>query len=503
MPLNRSRILTGSLALTGLALTGACGGDGCGRGGEPPRVAFLEYVDDQSGAILALRVIAPGETVGFDATNLTPSLTAVPLDRVRVRYTGVEGVRSDVYTFSQDLAHFRDQLRLYATPFELSVEDALGEYVDCEPDGTHRLAWDGSDDPQVSELWTSTFWGGLGSPEPCGEGAEPTGVGSVKSAIVYDRGTCAFIIDDLQTRVRDRTRRTWNEIAGFVRDIPTLGLFNLPISRDRHRTETYVEIDGRTNETRGGFVFASALEVDLPFGFNNLKVGAGYDFLFHINDEGMIEAPGERLDIVLSGGGIFGEPISNNEVQNAVWQEIQNRSGDVTKELQEEQWVDAGDLVDIAEPFCTALNPTPAVEQCAQYVGLLEVVTGVGRSNMIAEGIVGEGEVPEDDLLALYSNQDNWRCKEARCQFRVQAKRLNVYPDAVEIVFFDEPEPELTSYALFAAMPQMGMTVVARCARSVVETTTLSRSKATVSRSASQALACSPAQAATISTNAS
>jgi hypothetical protein len=325
-----------------------------------------------------------------------------------------------------------------------------------EPDGTHRLAWDGSDEPLESELWSTTFWGGLGSPEPCGEGAEPTGVGSVKSAVVYDRGTCAFIIDDLQTRVRDPTRRTWNELAGFVRDIPTLGLFNLNISRDRHRTETYVEIDGRTNETRGGFVFASALEVDLPFGFNNLKVGAGYDFLFRINDEGMIEAPGERLDIVLSGGGIFGDPISNNEVQNAVWQEIQNRSGDVTKELQEEQWIDAGDLVDIAEPLCTPLNPTPAVEQCATLRPILQIGTGVGLGNMIGEGLLQQDEVDEALLLSNYDLPDNWRCRESRCQLRVQAKRLNVYPDAVELVFFDEPEPQLTGFALYVAAHAAG-----------------------------------------------
>jgi hypothetical protein len=420
-------------------------------GGEPPRVAFLEYVDDQSGAILALRVIAPGETVGFDATNLTPSLTAVPLDRVRVRYTGVEGVRSDVYTFSQDLAHFRDQLRLFATPFELSVGDALGEYVDCEPDGAHRLAWDGSDDPLESELWSTTFWGGLGSPEPCGEGAEPTGVGSVKSAVVYDRGTCAFIIDDLQVRVRDRTRRTWNELASVVRDIPTLGLSNLPISRDRHRTETYVEIDGRTNETRGGFVFASALEVDLPFGFNNLKVAAGYDFPFRMNAEGMIEAPAEGLNLIVTGGGIFGDSITNNVVQFIVTDEIQSRLGDVTDELQDEQWIDAGDLVDIAEPLCTPLNPLPPVEQCATLRPPLRIVTGLGLSNMRAEGLVEENEVDETTLLDNYDQANNWRCRESRCQLRVQAKRLNVYPDAVELVFFDEPEPALTGYALFVA----------------------------------------------------
>jgi hypothetical protein len=123
----------------------------------------------------------------------------------------------------------------------------------------------------------------------------------------------------------------------------------------------------------------------------------------------------------------------------------------VTKELQEEQWVDAGDLVEIAEPFCTALNPTPAVAQCNQYVDLLRATTGFGRANMVEEGLLGEDTVAEDTLLNNYSQANNWRCRENRCQLRVQAKRLNVYPDAVELVFFDEPEPELTSYALFAA----------------------------------------------------
>jgi hypothetical protein len=323
-------------------------------------------------------------------------------------------------------------------------------------------------------------------------------VGSVKSAVVYDRGTCAFIIDDLQTRVRDRTRRTWNELAGVVRDIPTLGLSNLPISRDRHRTETYVEIDGRSNETRGGFVFASALEVDLPFGFNNLKVGAGYDFPFRMNDEGMIEAPAEGLNLIVTGGGIFGDPITNNVVQFIVTDEIQSRLGDVTDELQDEQWVDAGELVDITEPLCTPLNPLPPVEQCATLRPPLRIVTGLGLSNMRAEGLVEENEVDEATLLDNYDQANNWRCRESRCQLRVQAKRLNVYPDAVELVFFDEPELALTGYALFVAAHAAEGNDRRRALRTLCR-----RRKATDSPSASPAGAWKLARGATTSTNAS
>ena len=45
---------------------------------------------------------------------------------------------------------------------------------------------------------------------------------------------------------------------------------------------------------------------------------------------------------------------------------------------------------------------------------------------------------------------------EGECEYVVRAKRLNVYPDAVELVWFDDKELDNSTYALWVAAQDPG-----------------------------------------------
>ncbi len=96
------------------------------------------------------------------------------------------------------------------------LDDYLGEYVNCEADRAVRLAWNDNTEPLETNLPIAGFWT---SGEPCGDSSDPGERGSVKTAILYDRGLCGFIVEDLRAEVRDATVRAWNEISTEIYDL--------------------------------------------------------------------------------------------------------------------------------------------------------------------------------------------------------------------------------------------------------------------------------------------
>lgn len=440
----KARKFGAGLALFGVV--GACG-DGGGCSTDPPEISVLEYIDVTTGEVLVARIVSQNVTASFDSGNLTPTLTDVPLENVRVRYRGIDGRRSDVYTFAQDLSLFKEQLLSSAELSASAHIDALGQLVDCEPSGAVRLAWSGSGDPRSTKLSPNPFWGGLSTPEPCGEASKPTGTGSVKTAIVYDRGECAFIEDGLQEVLAAKTKNSWNKLATTIYDILPDDIFD--IDRHVHRVETYVAPGREPTDVTGGFVLASALTVNLPVPFIPLGVEAAYHFPISLDADGMVKAPPQELLLNITGGGLFADPISNEIIQAIVEGEIDDRLTEITDTLRASQFLDASRLVDLgnAAPECDPLIAAPL--QCDAYRTLLGTVAFIGYDNMVSEQLIEDGG--EQEALAETLRQgENWSCSAKRtCQLRIPAKRINIYPDAIELVWFDEKDVTSVPYALY------------------------------------------------------
>ncbi len=437
--------------LAGLAASGACGPQGCNGDGSPPELGFLEYIHEPSGTVLVTRIVAPGQSGSLDQENLE-ALTGVPLNDIVVRYRGVPGRRSEVYTFAQDLATFRDDLR-QATEVSADVRaDALGQFVACEADQMVRLNWRPvSVQPRVAPLGSYQFFGPPNT-APCGESAETTGEGSVKSAIIYDRGVCSYMVQDLQTQLRDGVQKTWGKAGAGIFD--TVHPSTIDVERVFTRAVSYVE-PARDGGVPGGILFAQSLAVEMPFPLLTLFADVAYDFKFRLNN-GLVEAPPETLLQRVEGGGLPLEIISNEIIQLAVHNNLEDQKKTITELIQGKQIREASEFALVgAAPTCE-IDPFEFVHpsvQCQGYIDAINFMIEFGYDNMVDEGLLSVETTAAADkakLMTAVADASNWICSaDQTCKVVLRGKRLNVYPDAVEVVWFDEPDLNSFAFAIY------------------------------------------------------
>lgn len=252
---NRHWLGGSALAALGGLMFAACGGpSGCDS--PSPGVAMLEFRGPNND-VLASRISGLGQTAQWDALSFGPILTDVPISDVSMQFRGIDGRVADAYAFAQDLGPYHRQLQTAAIESAEQRVDALQLTVGCEPQRVVRLTWDGSDTTQTTGLDWTHFWSPFNPGEPCGDASSPDGEGSVKSAVIYDRGECGFIEDDLAGILRDTTRQTWNSVESLILDNDFFAQLVDRVDRHVTRSASYVTPgpEGAT-DVRGGFVFA-------------------------------------------------------------------------------------------------------------------------------------------------------------------------------------------------------------------------------------------------------
>lgn len=274
---------------------------------------------------------------------------------------------------------------------------------------------------------------------PIGAAAAPQGTGSVKAARVYDHGLCSARIalapfyDDIQ----------FNFFFGFADKAG--GLLSFPFLQWSHMDTLLDHTPGRApTEVDDGFVF------DLRYGINNDIPFAGDDDIFATAAFRLLLTDGV-LDAALDGAPtlkIIGPKALDigQGLDSAFANDLPAAIHSASMSMQAQAIPGIGDLT------CSV------VDDCRANANLLGLAASQGA------GILGLSSIATalNESVGGNNNHANlhkhWICerpadsREGTCELVVPARRLNVFPDEAELVWFDGlDEANNVALALFAA----------------------------------------------------
>lgn len=438
----------------GIALASGCDPDpSCGGGedGDGPPVANLVFSEQGSNgtAHYAQRLIGPGNTVGWQETSFGPILTDVDVGSVEFRYRGIEGRRSDAYAFAHDIEDFRSrQLTRMEQAATYGGNSWLNDWYECEPIHVVRHEWRPNHTAvRTANLLENHFYPGVKA--PCGANESPP---SVESAIVYDRGACARI-EDIQPRLVRSMRRTWNNMFERVWSSVSVSSVDRRVMQASSWVQTGLE---PLDDLRGGFSAALSFRFDLTDPLTFVDVEAVYDFRLRLTEGVLDAAVTEHLLDITS-------PNDPAGVFHDIEADIEEGIEDLQEELGRAQTIDLLAAVEededgnLPDHGCQPVIPSASCSAIVQQIVLLK---DLGAAQLEHEEGFEWTEVELEQMKEAIEDPTRWSCSGdspyfpdpiSRCLLTVPGKRLNVYPDAVEIVWFDGRETDRLAYALWVA----------------------------------------------------
>jgi hypothetical protein len=269
-------------------------------------------------------------------------------------------------------------------------------------------------------------WGYKGWPSTAVPGlAAPNGSGSVKAFAMYDHGTCSHEIP-LSDLMGGKLDSIWNDVKTQV-----AGEWDVDYGdRQFQGASAFVShTPGSLTDIHGGVILASQFF---------LKTYLGHDISIAFSS---------KYQFTLDAGGII-SAIPN------VWLSVAGNDGvyqDLSSKL-----VNDGPAQIHAAAAARQVAPVPASDL---PIAKLKLVIGISQ----AKTALNLTEADAEALQTLVEDSSNWtnvdgagKClpsgAQTACQFIVRAKRLNVYPDAIEPVFVDGKDIKSPTYALYAAL---------------------------------------------------
>ena len=303
--------------------------------------------------------------------------------------------------------------------------------------------------PATAIAALGTFWNGASTEGP---GADPGGKSSIKAVRVYHHGVCAteqpiqkalnLVNTQFYTNFFKPGRVCSNPAAFLDGNIYYTNL-----------TSYLTHSEGVQSDLRGGFLFASDIEViDLSEGtFHLAPCRINFNMGYEI---GLVDG---RLAVT---------QISNNSInvlnQNAT---LCRGFGNADEVPGLEQVADTALLVTLPNQFNAAaslqqgypfdLNDTKfdgcdpnAQNPCAQFYADGTLMVNMVKAGTRNRGLDDLTELPQ--VLNTLRNPANWRCVARdlappntghirnRCEYIVRAKRFNLTPDIGELVWFDD-----------------------------------------------------------------
>ncbi|MCC6526400.1 MAG: hypothetical protein IT373_27380, partial [Polyangiaceae bacterium] len=293
--------------------------------------------------------------------------------------------------------------------------------------------------------------------------ATPEHYGSIHAARIFDRGACSLEqpLATLQSRVEDSF---WSGFRDkFVAE---------PFCPDRvaarywSRTVSYLDhVPQQVHDLRGGFFFALHYFVNVNQVFwPDLHIVANANYRFFLTTPGTTLDNGPDLPPTQVGPGVLAVKPGLNFLQvtgpaPVVDDVAQSFSDGLTATVPktllrtalDEQTRDV-----LGAANLTACTPGAGFACGSAATKLATAVSDGGT----ALGLTGNEVTQLIAAEAKNAGNDNWRCvpydggataEAHRCEYVVRAKRVNVYPDAVELVWFDGKELDNPTYALWVA----------------------------------------------------
>ena len=309
--------------------------------------------------------------------------------------------------------------------------------------------WNTSQRYSVSPIVSNAFWNDPQFP-PATTGqfdfapadASPNGLGSIKSARVYVPGLCSteqLFHTPQNNGIYDTISDSfW---AAFQNQVSSIfSTFNWSFSRNYSYLTTILDdglmFVGTANTPRGGFLLDNWFEGSGNVGATGgsaltVDLAANYTYQFNLDDgfltvEATRNCPGGQPTDCL----LVSQQTAFTDFKNAL---------ELTLPQTLEQTAQTAQ-VQVLPVACTSGTGTPGAVPGA-------VATLASRGAVALGASPGEAS----SVLITVASGVNWTCVNGFVAAILRAKRINVYEDRVELVWFDGREPTNFAYGLYAA----------------------------------------------------
>jgi len=382
-----------------------------------------------------LGVINPISAVDMVGTNVS----LAPID------SGGQllGPQIEAHLFVDNLADTNEYLRGVGAASAVQQWDdratighrGMGLAVPYPPNTTWPLGKRYQVGPPVLPLY---FWPNI---EPEAPGSDPEGTGSIKSVRIYKPGLCgvevAFTQPDNQGLFDQVSDTLWQKFSSN-------GSLSSPV-RAYSRATTLLDEGVDIFGPRGGFFLYFWFAASAGGGFQSVNFAANYEYQFTLNDGRLVLDP-TRDDLLV-------QPQSHfTDFRDALEKELPESIADNFRNRQQAPPPGPGDVA----PLCDAGNDRTATARSTFASGARN-----------GGAMLGYSQGDQDALANAVSQPGNWICgSDNRARFTLRAKRINVYEDAVELVWFDKADVNDPMYALYVAAVRAGGNLVSSlCAR--------------------------------------
>jgi hypothetical protein len=434
----------------------------------------------QSGLLEQENASGGGQPFAWTETELSPTLTQHSLGDLEVRYTA--GTNKEALLFVRDLDEANASItQVGSDHVDQNLIDAQAPFdwnnntSEVYLPGALALQRLPSDGPTISAVVSKDdYWLGVSAAGPA---AAPSGNGSIKSLRVLDHGQCSASTA-IGPQLAEASSEFWTKLVKKTRDSCSSADAHLEYSR----AVTYLGHDhGVTHSAPGGFYWdaryyinvhnALAGDMDWRFfvryefsldSFGLLNVVAGDT---HVSTSGYQDTEDLALLIGALTGSVVGIPSSDSIpaafASKAAALQIKKLPLPVNESCSTAD--------DPTISGSTGTGPSGAlVSECAETaktLGVLAHDTALQMAMSEAEGKqLGEAILASDGVHLRH-----WSCGPdlqstagdgaSYCRFILGAKRVNVYPDEVELVWFDGKEPNNATYAVWVALQGLDPTI--------------------------------------------
>jgi hypothetical protein len=409
--------------------------------------------EDPDRNVLDARWSGEGVCRSFGQDELQPALVSLTSPKVKAFYES-ESFYTEAHLFALDPDAHAQWVR--SLP---AVEMASDPYASQWWDGTRTpiysqqvtlpyavvlpypnasVAFSG---PAELTLGPSKF---AGSGVLVGKAAQPGGDGSVQALRMYDHGNCS-VEQPLGSILNPINDGFWSNFSKAAYD-NILGLETMRYYSNLTPTLEHAYV----TEPRDGFFLD--LHYQVPALSSDIFASVQYHFVTQDGHVRLRTAPGTK--------------------QVTVTNDILNLEADVSDGLETvvssfAEAIDAQQTQMVLPEFMSRCEPA-MVDPCADVAEVLAEAVAQGA---IAMNTSHPGSFTPEEILemrnAVRRRNDHgvltqWSCHAPEpvledtaaspvCKFFVPAKRLNVYPDSLELVWFDDKETSNPAYALYVA----------------------------------------------------
>jgi hypothetical protein len=375
-----------------------------------------------------------------------PTATSIPGTSVVYHATNVKAANpSEVYLFDRDPEEVRQALELEAYQYfkwrDTVVSPSVLPRVVVVP-----FPPNASFDLQQSvnvDLLEAQFWDGANI---TGTAAQPSGHGSVKALRVLQRGLCATEVPAVATFLQPVEKEVWEQVRDKLRAAPKISCHDINIYRYYDRTILYMgHASGVPLDVTGGFMLQFSVGLRGPI--TDISLYADFEYELGL-DDGILAVTHAKENNVLGVGNAGLEQAARDALTNLLPTIFRQRT------LDQQTLVIPGQT-----SACTPLDATGATDTASCGNVVSQVMGGVALGGP-SVGLSMSDVTALQKTLGEKTNGvfRNWRCVPppsggaAGCGLVLRARRINVLPDAIEMVWFDDNDLKSTAFALWVAL---------------------------------------------------